>query len=1009
LDKAQSVTVNITGLTFTNATKEIRIINASCGNTTGAELEFDIIEDSGNIGDGSEWVRLLFPYTFNNTVAVIYDYGSAAENTTLRLEDDDVWAIYYNATVPAPQANYPWSVEECGDSLNVTQSIDGQIRWNLTTGATLCSYKRTGLTIAQATGFTFEVGFKIPSAVVPTQATKAQGYLIMVDGTSETQSSFNRTHLWRGTTYLSIPNTDNYHTIRFKAIGSANADVWIDGLYKGVIVGGAYAQKYFAILTYDDYQIIYYDYATYSNNSGAYLYPEISIGTEQGTGTTPQWSANITTPSSPATYAPDAAYKFNITCTDATGMKNAWMVFNSTTYTMTNTTSKYNYTFRDLKAGEYTYTFTCNSTAGNTNTTSSLRYIISKNTTSLNLTINGTNGNVNYTYPAYSNATAWNNITGSTGVTLYRNNTAKSNPEVARLGAGYWNYTAVYDHENYTASSIERFITTSAANSNLLLTASPGWTNQENTLVTITCAADVGITLTRDNINISSPYAATLTFGNYNFTCVVNDIQNYTPPSSIQTLVISSGGFGCTDPNTYAFEKTLTVTPASYTGFSINLNFTDFVLTNYTREDLRDVKITSSAVSVKRNLTNGYYLVVNVSGSTSLTVQFGNYIGNNTYADTARSDNTTTITAYSEINDYYIISLYNEVTGVYILPPQANTTSTIYCSEGSSTFSVNHTKILVATFAQISDTKVTVTYSSTEIYFRNLINRGGVEYKTFYLADANTHQVVQMLFKLEDNTGDFAGSTFKIKKWMEGTEQIITELPFDAENKVIVYLINGDKYQVYVDNGDEERSIGYLYVDTSDLEKTIVLGEVISTDMQTGNLTIYLNLTDAGVIVFNYYDPTNQTNLIEFWVYVYANQSQLYYASSTNHSSVSFNYVVPNASATYTVRYRIEHDIFGSQTIEKYINLVGSYIVPAIWPLALLITALGGSAPFWITMFCILPIPMFFDSKYAGLASIMLCCVAAMFVYWKMYALSGTLLIVALVIAVFIEVGRKRS
>jgi len=129
------VYVNITGLTFTNVSKEIRIVDTSCNNA-GNVVKHRIIEDSGNIGDGYEWVRIMFPASTNTVYSVYYDNPNAEYDSSLELNSYDIWDAYYNGTVNATLATDKWSVWSSGTPIETIQNIDGQLRYNLTTEST---------------------------------------------------------------------------------------------------------------------------------------------------------------------------------------------------------------------------------------------------------------------------------------------------------------------------------------------------------------------------------------------------------------------------------------------------------------------------------------------------------------------------------------------------------------------------------------------------------------------------------------------------------------------------------------------------------------------------------------------------------------------------------------------------------------------------------------------------------------------------------------------------------
>ena len=90
----------------------------------------------------------------------------------------------------------------------------------------------------------------------------------------------------------------------------------------------------------------------------------------------------------------------------------------------------------------YSYQWWANDTAGNTNQTSTLSYIINKAAQALSITVSPTD----LTYPVQSTVTA--TTTGAGTVSLTRGGSPVSNPDVATLAAG----TYVYKKESNSSS-----------------------------------------------------------------------------------------------------------------------------------------------------------------------------------------------------------------------------------------------------------------------------------------------------------------------------------------------------------------------------------------------------------------------------------------------------------------------------------------------------------------------------------------------------------------------------
>jgi hypothetical protein len=345
-----------------------------------------------------------------------------------------------------------------------------------------------------------------------------------------------------------------------------------------------------------------------------------------------------------------------------------------------------------------------------------------------------------------------------------------------------------------------------------------------------------------------------------------------------------------------------------------------------------------------------------------------------------------------------------------LLPPSANTTMVLYCSKGVSSFKVDNSTFLVATYEQLSSLRAIVAYSASDIYYRDYIVRSPVEFRNLYLVDATKNQVLQMLFKLTDNTGNFGNSTFRVKKYLGGNVITINEIKFDVENKAIVYMMNGGKYTLYVDNGVEERAVGELYPDPSDLQKYIILNKITAFNVSTANVTQSLTFID-GVFNFVWADPTGQTVMVEFYVYNYTDQSVLFAANSTNKTYINFVYTAPDKNAAYTTKYLIHHSFYGENTteVEQNWKAFGRQLEN---PLSQLILSLGGGEIFFFLIF-IVSIPMFFAQRFAGVGAIVLLIVVAFLAYTGLYNIANSasgiaLLGIALFFAVLIEYQQRK-
>ncbi|MBW2964234.1 DNRLRE domain-containing protein, partial [Candidatus Woesearchaeota archaeon] len=268
----------------------------------------------------------------------------------------------------------------------------------------------------------------------------------------------------------------------------------------------------------------------------------------------PEWSSNRTRPASGATYSPGAAYQFNVTWTDNTSVHTVRMEHNFTgtlqNYSVTgNSSGEYYYNYTDLAAGTYAWRMHANDSYGYLNATPIWTYVVGKAASTTSLYLNGSQANRTLTYSQSSNATA---TTDAGSVTLYRNGTPVSNPEVTTLPAGLYNYTAInIGDTNHTGSSATWFLTVNknAASVQLLL-------NGTDSNLTIERLSDANITaslMTGDNVPIylyrngtlinsgMSPISNISQYSaqaDYNITAAYAASQNYSSSSETHWLLV---------------------------------------------------------------------------------------------------------------------------------------------------------------------------------------------------------------------------------------------------------------------------------------------------------------------------------------------------------------------------------------------------------------------------------------------------------------------------------------
>jgi len=655
-----------------------------------------------------------------------------------------------------------------------------------------------------------------------------------------------------------------------------------------------------------------------------------------------------------------------------------------------------------------------NGTVNYTANSATYSLLVKKSIISLNISLNGTQSNTTIAYPTATNATSAINSTLT--YTFYRNGSSlysgtATHNEYDLYGYGVHNFTSYYlGDENNTAISTTWYLTVNQGYVGYILTSTEGWILQEGTETTINGTANISTTLTRNGITIVNPSTFMPDVGNYVFVVAAISTGNYTPSNLTRTLYVTSGGWGCTNNETFAFGKNITTNGYNYT----YVDFTTLVGDSYVLDNLGDVRTNTTGATTYVNASLPNTLIVNATGLNNFTLRFGNYYRNVTHStlslELAKNATNDTLAVYSETGNYTILELMDEVSGGYLQPPHANNTLSLYCDGGTTSFNVYNDRLLVSPFMQLNWMRLQTRYSASDFYYRTLKSTSTHENKDFFTVDATEYQMAQVSFTLYDSTGDYAGSAIEIKRYLDDVLETITEMDFDAENKALTYLINGEFYKIYVDVDGVETLIGEYYTDTNDLDKNIIIGETTPINRSIANITYEENYNGTHAN-FTFNDYAAGTELIEYWVYNASNTSQIFCYNTSTADSAFFECKVPVVNASYVGSFRLKHEQFGNSTTYRAWNMVviASILPPTTFPLFLLIGLLGGSAPLWVSILFIIPTGMIFHKNHTVIAGMLVIGMTFLFSIWFNYATSTAVLALAFIMIVIIEINKTRG
>ena len=253
--------------------------------------------------------------------------------------------------------------------------------------------------------------------------------------------------------------------------------------------------------------------------------------------------------------------------TDSLSNIDNWFIDDEINFTINSTGYLNNNT--KLKIGNYTINVSVNDSLGNTNSTM-YNLEVDKGIGMINLLLNGTDGDINFVYRNQINVSAYSST--SQEIELYQNQTEEITNEnniFKNISVGYYNYTAIaLENENYTKAVETHFLRVLKNNAscsvNFNITSPQDYGNSFRVWHNCTSTA----TLYKNDYEIQNNSNYTLGVGNWNFTVLREDNENYTYIRDEKIFVINKTIPVANLLNNTALER-------SYNGEATIINFTE--------------------------------------------------------------------------------------------------------------------------------------------------------------------------------------------------------------------------------------------------------------------------------------------------------------------------------------------------------------------------------------------------------------------------------------------------
>lgn len=221
---------------------------------------------------------------------------------------------------------------------------------------------------------------------------------------------------------------------------------------------------------------------------------------------------------------------------------------------------------------------------------------------------------------------------------------------------------------------------------------------------------------------------------------------------------------------------------------------------------------------------------------------------------------------------------------------------TIYCGNRTYEYEFNvsaNNNTLTGKICEWEYLKLDIIYNDAS-YFRTLIPDHTAENITFIAVDLNEDTVYQIIIKMNDLTGEYTDGSGHITKPIYNQTYDIIQQDFNAENKIVTYLLKDGMYTLTIQTADGtvERNIGYLAADLAGTKSINVPDIEFTPDHSLGDAIAWDWQGNSSQIRFVYTDSDTSTASLYFYIYNLSNTSQIFYSTtSTDLGTATYTYV----------------------------------------------------------------------------------------------------------------------
>jgi len=288
-------------------------------------------------------------------------------------------------------------------------------------------------------------------------------------------------------------------------------------------------------------------------------------------------------------------------------------------------------------------------------------------------------------------------------------------------------------------------------------------------------------------------------------------------------------------------------------------------------------------------------LCLNISG---IVPSYGSNTLTMWVTDSNGSLHTDTVSFTNLYADYDSVCVYDEMTESEI--NGSGFLFQVFCPDETINYTLSdHCYTGINFTCEFEELRLTGTWGSDTIW-RTLIPEVYAGNTSFYLYNATAEDSVEVNLFVQDLTGEYSGGIIHLTKVLSNGSTAMVDQIIDAESKVVIYYIDGEKYHLTIEDADGNiRDLGDLTADSS-TSKTITVSDIALVPTRTLNGLGWLFGGNIGELNLTFRDSRSITVIVTYSVYNASNTSlPLLYADTCIDEDCFFNYTTPNNTTEY--------------------------------------------------------------------------------------------------------------